>query len=68
MKKCTEGGEDENRFRKRIKHFRAMDKPVIKYTQLFINNEFVDAVAGRRFETVDPSTEEVIALIAEADR
>ena len=39
----------------------------IKYTQLFINNEFVDAVSGKTFPTISPSSGETIALIAEAD-
>ena len=42
-------------------------KPEIKYTKLFINNEFVDAVSGRTFATIDPSDETEIAQIAEAD-
>ena len=40
-------------------------KPEVKYTQLFINNEFVDAVSGKTFDTVNPATEEVIAKVAE---
>jgi len=45
-----------------------MDLPEIKYTQLFINNEFVDAVSKKTFATINPCTEEVIALVAEGDR
>lgn len=40
-----------------------------KYTQptgLFINNEWVAGVDGRTFETINPSTEEVICSVAEA--
>ena len=44
-----------------------MTKPEIKFTQLFINNEFVPAASGRRFATVDPSDEIEIARISEAD-
>ncbi|XP_051224767.1 aldehyde dehydrogenase family 2 member C4 [Lolium perenne] len=40
----------------------------IKYTKLFINGQFVDAVAGKTFETRDPRTGEVIATIAEGDK
>jgi retinal dehydrogenase len=40
----------------------------IKYTKLFINNEFVDAVSGRTFTTYSPSTEEKIADVAEGDK
>ena len=43
-------------------------KPEIKYTKLFINNEFVDAVSGKTFATIDPSDETEIAQIAEADK
>ncbi|XP_023323365.1 aldehyde dehydrogenase X, mitochondrial [Eurytemora carolleeae] len=45
-----------------------MDLPEIKYTQLFINNEFVDAASKKTFATINPCTEEVIALVAEGDR
>lgn len=42
--------------------------PEIKYTQLFINNEFVDAVSGKKFATVNPATEKVIAEVSEGDK
>ncbi|PNS18459.1 Aldehyde dehydrogenase [Sphaceloma murrayae] len=35
-------------------------------TGLFINNEFVKGVDGKTFETINPSTEEVIASVHEA--
>ncbi|MGX6448875.1 aldehyde dehydrogenase family protein [Patulibacter sp. S7RM1-6] len=35
--------------------------------QLLIDGEWVDAAAGRTFETVDPGTGEVIATVAEGD-
>ncbi|XP_062203804.1 aldehyde dehydrogenase family 2 member C4-like [Phragmites australis] len=37
----------------------------IKFTKLFINGEFVDAVSGKTFETRDPRTGDVTARIAE---
>eukprot|EP00249_Psilotum_nudum_P032495 c48089_g1_i1 orf=3-185(-) len=40
----------------------------IKYTKLFINGEFVDAVSKKTFQTLDPRTGEVIADVAEADK
>ena len=43
-------------------------KPEVRYNQLFINNEFVDAISGKTFATIDPSDEEEIAQIAEADK
>ncbi|MDJ0617400.1 MAG: aldehyde dehydrogenase family protein [Calothrix sp. MO_192.B10] len=36
-------------------------------TKLLINNEWVNSVSGRRFETINPSTGEVICDVAEAD-
>lgn len=36
-------------------------------TRLFINNEFVNSVSGKTFNTVNPATEEVIAAVQEAD-
>ena len=43
-------------------------KPEIQYRQLFIDNEFCDAVSGATFLTVDPSDEQEIASIAEGDK
>ncbi|CAB3405628.1 unnamed protein product [Caenorhabditis bovis] len=41
---------------------------VPQYTQLFINNEFVDAKSGKTFETINPANEKVIARVAEGDK
>ena len=35
-------------------------------TRLFINNEFVNSVSGRTFDSVNPATEEVICAVQEA--
>ena len=35
-------------------------------TRLFINNEFVNSVSGRTFDSVNPATEEVICAVHEA--
>ncbi|KAL6635066.1 hypothetical protein ACP70R_027737 [Stipagrostis hirtigluma subsp. patula] len=48
------------------------DEPIkppveVKYTQLLINGNFVDAASGKTFPTVDPRTGEVIARVAEGD-
>ena len=43
-------------------------KPEIKFTQLFINNEFVDSVSGKTFATIDPTDETEIAQISEGDK
>lgn len=42
--------------------------PKIEYTQLFINNEFVDAKSGKTFETLNPTNGKPIARVAEADK
>lgn len=39
----------------------------IKYTQIFINNEFVNSVSGKTFPTLNPATEEKIADVQEGD-
>ena len=39
----------------------------IGQTKLLINNEWVESISGKRFETINPSTEEVICDVAEAD-
>ncbi|KAL4639134.1 hypothetical protein ACB092_03G195900 [Castanea dentata] len=39
----------------------------VNYTQLLIGGQFVDAVSGKTFQTLDPRTGEVIANIAEGD-
>jgi len=43
-------------------------KPEIKFTKLFIDNEFVDSVSGKTFATIDPATEEEICQVSEADK
>ncbi|CAG9773810.1 unnamed protein product [Ceutorhynchus assimilis] len=40
----------------------------IKYTKLFINNEFVDSVSGKTFPTINPATGEKIAEVSEAQK
>ncbi|CEF59631.1 Retinal dehydrogenase 2 [Strongyloides ratti] len=37
------------------------------YTKLFINNEFVDGKNKKTFDTINPSTNEVICSVAEAE-
>ncbi|XP_026470148.1 retinal dehydrogenase 2-like [Ctenocephalides felis] len=46
----------------------ANPKPEIKYTKLFINNEFVDSVSGKVFPTINPATCEKIIDVSEADK
>lgn len=38
------------------------------YFQLFINNEFVDAISKKTFVTINPATGEKIVDIAEAEK
>jgi len=45
-----------------------MSKPQIKFTQIFINNQFVDAISKKTFPTIDPATEEIICQISEGDK
>ncbi|KAF2578579.1 hypothetical protein F2Q68_00003403 [Brassica cretica] len=42
--------------------------PEIKFTNLFINGQFLDAASGKTFETIDPRNGEVIAKIAAGDK
>lgn len=42
--------------------------PDIKYTQIFINNEFVNSVSGKVFPTINPSTGEKIVDVQEGDK
>lgn len=37
-----------------------------KYTQLFINNEFVESLTGTSFPTYNPATEELLTYVQEA--
>lgn len=40
----------------------------IKYTDLFINNEWVPSVSGKRFKTLNPMDGSLLAEVAEADK
>ncbi|CAA6666260.1 unnamed protein product [Spirodela intermedia] len=56
----SEGNDSSERQKLRL--------PEIKFTRLFINGEFVDAVSGKTFETIDPRTGEALASVAEGDK
>lgn len=45
-----------------------MVKIDVKYTKLFINNEWVDAVSKKTFPTINPQNEDVIIQVAEGDK
>ncbi|XP_074604211.1 aldehyde dehydrogenase 1A1-like isoform X2 [Brevipalpus obovatus] len=40
----------------------------VKFTQIFINNEWVDSVSGKKFATINPATGEKIVDVAEGDK
>ncbi|CAH1271949.1 ALDH1A2 [Branchiostoma lanceolatum] len=42
--------------------------PEIKYTQIFINNEFVNSVSGKTFATINPATGDKICDVQEAEK
>ncbi|XP_070570119.1 aldehyde dehydrogenase, mitochondrial-like [Ptychodera flava] len=42
--------------------------PEIKYTKIFINNEWHDSVSGKTFPTLNPTTGEKICDVAEGDK
>merc|ERR1719348_79517 len=42
--------------------------PEVKFTQIFINNEFVDSVSGKTFPTINPATGEEICQVQEGDK
>lgn len=41
--------------------------PEVKYTQLFINNEFVNSASGKTFAAINPATLDEIAKVQEGD-
>lgn len=43
-------------------------KPKIRQTGLFINNEWLPSTSGNTFETIDPSTGQVIAEVSRANK
>lgn len=43
-------------------------QPEIKYTQIFINNEWHKSASGKTFPTLNPSTGETIAQVQEGDK
>lgn len=42
--------------------------PEVKYTQIFINNEWRNSISGKTFPTYDPSTGKKIADVQEGDK
>ncbi len=64
------GGQEDRGEKERIltshkeKEYKLLNPP----HQLFINNEFVPSKSGKTFKTINPTTEDVIAEVAEADK
>jgi len=46
----------------------SIPKPQIKYTKIFINNEFRNSMSGKTFPTINPTNGEVIVNIQEGDK
>ena len=42
--------------------------PTVKETRLFINNQWVDPVEGKTFDTYNPTTGQVLAKVAAGHR
>jgi len=42
--------------------------PYVKFTKIFINNEWVDSVSGKTFPTINPTTGEIICQVQEGDK
>ena len=42
--------------------------PDVKYTGIFINNEWIQSESGKTFETINPATGEVITEVQEGDK
>lgn len=42
--------------------------PDVKFTQIFINNEFVNSVSGKTFPVINPVNEDKIADVQESDK
>ncbi|XP_033097010.1 retinal dehydrogenase 2-like [Anneissia japonica] len=45
-----------------------MTAPEVKFTQLFINNEYVNSVSGKTFPTINPTNGEKICDVQEGDK
>ncbi|XP_002735314.2 aldehyde dehydrogenase, mitochondrial-like [Saccoglossus kowalevskii] len=45
-----------------------VEPPEVKYTQIFINNEFVNSISGKTFSTINPSNGEKICDVQEGDK
>jgi acyl-CoA reductase-like NAD-dependent aldehyde dehydrogenase len=62
MKALKLGGDRDMELKPRVAEFLKGTK------KLFINGEFVESVSGKTFETVNPATGEVLAVVSEAQK
>ncbi len=64
------GGQEDRGEKERMltSHKKCKINYSISPHQLFINNEFVPSKSGKTFKTINPTTEDVIAEVAEADK
>jgi acyl-CoA reductase-like NAD-dependent aldehyde dehydrogenase len=46
----------------------AVSKPAVKFTQIFINNQWVNAASGKTFPTINPTTGEKIVDVQEGTK
>merc|ERR1712156_764155 len=51
-----------------LRKMEPLRKPDIKFTQIFIDNEWVNSVSGKTFPTVNPATGETICSVQEGDK
>jgi len=65
--KRLRGGEEKKEVEYKGVTLNVLDREIRVPTQMFINGKFVDAKSGKTDATINPSTEEVIAQIAEGD-
>ncbi|XP_062151345.1 benzaldehyde dehydrogenase, mitochondrial-like [Alnus glutinosa] len=66
--RCFSWGRGISRFSTSVAIEEPITPPVqIDHTQLLINGQFVDAVSGKTFPTLDPRTGEVITHVSEGD-
>merc|ERR1712156_481459 len=51
-----------------LRKMEPLRRPDIKFTQIFIDNEWVNSVSGKTFPTVNPATGETICSVQEGDK
>merc|ERR1711935_1050216 len=54
--------------RNQSKMAQPIPNPEVRFTQIFINNEWVNSVSGKTFTTINPATGEEICKVQEGDK